>query len=183
MTPDELTSLFTEVIAGYARVVGRPTEDDILDVRRTASAILRKAKNYDEVDNKHHLEGIAQTDATYNRRHSVGTYKWPAKLPLYPANVTEKTSARDRNKAKTEHESKRNDYSLAHAGDDGTKALIIATFDNEWISALKNREDGYAKQEASARTPSTPSSSPPNWPPCTPNRPTSSTTSTRWNAS
>ena len=58
------------------------------------------------------------------------------------------TSARDCNKAETEHESKRNDYFLAHAGNDGTKALIIATFNNEWISALKNREDGYDKVTA-----------------------------------
>ncbi len=86
MTPDAITRLFKEAYDTFPPLEGKPTDDDLLAIRRALLPLLMIIP-YNQLGGVHSLVAIL-TDATkYKADHGNKKFVRPKRLPLYDTGI------------------------------------------------------------------------------------------------
>ena len=91
MTPEAITLLLKEATEAFTVIEGKPSDNDILAIRKTLLPLLMDIP-FDLVGGIHSLTGLITETATYKADHGNVVFVRPTRLPLYnstfPDNAT-----------------------------------------------------------------------------------------------
>ena len=81
MTPKAITLLFNKAAKAFTPIKGKPTDDNILAIRKNLLLLLMDIP-YDLLGGVHSLTGLITEATTYATEHGSNTFVRPTHLPL-----------------------------------------------------------------------------------------------------
>ena len=109
MTPEAITLLLKEATEAFTPIEGKPTDDDILAIRKNLLPLLMDIP-YDLLGGVHSLTGLITEATTYAAEHGNFAFVRPTRLPLYDANIPDNATTVVRVKLETAHKALVDDY-------------------------------------------------------------------------
>ena len=116
MTPKAITLLLKEATEAFTVIKGKPSEDNILDIRKTLFPLLMDIP-FDLVGGVHSLTGLITKTATYGANHGNAAFVRPARLPLYNSTIPDNAITVQRVKLKTAHKALFDNYARYKAAE------------------------------------------------------------------
>ncbi len=88
MMPDTITRLFKEAYDTFPSLKGKPTNDNLLTIRRTLLPLLMFIP-YNQLGRIHFLVAILTEATKYKADHGNKTFVHPQRLPLYDDTIAD----------------------------------------------------------------------------------------------
>ncbi len=123
MTPNAITLLFKEARDSFPPIKGRPTDDDLLSIRKTLLPILMEIP-YDQLGGIHFLTAILWDTVTYTADHGGNALKCPVRLPLYDGNIADDATTVIRVRAEAAHKARLADHASFEAVERGAAKFL-----------------------------------------------------------
>ena len=80
--PDDLTFALQKATEGFTAILDRPTDNNLIDIRKLLVPILMKTKYY-ELTLTHNISGVILPSERYQQIHRKGAYLIPPIIALY----------------------------------------------------------------------------------------------------
>ena len=142
--PAELTIHIQKAMEGFTVIVGRPTDNDLIEIRQLLVPILMKT-TYDELTLQHNLAGVILPTELYEQIYKKGAYAIPPVIPLYDDNIDKDSTRLEINRAEVKHEARRNDRQLYETVDNACCLFIMTVVDETWCKKLEYPDTFYTK--------------------------------------
>ena len=109
--PDDITLAIQKVTEGFTAIVGRPTDNDIINIRQLLLLVLMKT-NYNELTLTHNISGVILPTKRYEQVYSNGAYVIPSVIALYDDAIDINATRTEVHQVEGKHKAKRNDCAL-----------------------------------------------------------------------
>jgi hypothetical protein len=146
MTPNAITRLFKEAHDSSPPLKGKPSDDDLLAIKKTLLPLLMVIP-YDQLNQVHSLTAILTEAVKYKADHSAKIV-CQACLPLYNKRIVDNTTTVICVCAEAVHKSQFNDYASYKAAKQGVSNFLCNVVDEIWYNDLKNADTFYTKVTA-----------------------------------
>jgi hypothetical protein len=147
MTPDAITRLFKEANDTFPPLEGKPTDDDVLPIRRTLLPLLMVIP-YDQLGGIHSLVAILTEAAKYEANHGNKKIVRPQHLPLYDDTIVNDATTVVRVCSEAAHKSHLNDYASYEVAERGVAKFLRDVVDKIWYNDLEDADLFYRKVTA-----------------------------------
>ncbi len=147
MTPDAITRLFKEAYDTFPPLEGKPTNDDLLAIRRTLLPLLMVIP-YDQLGGIHSLVAILTEATKYEADHGNKKFVRPQRLPLYNDTIADDATIVIRVRSEAAHKSRLNDYASYEAAERGVAKFLRDVVDKIWYNNLEDADLFYTKVAA-----------------------------------
>jgi hypothetical protein len=147
MTPDAISLLIKEACDTFFPIEGKPSNDDLLLVRKTLLPILMEIP-YDQLGGVHSLTAILMDPTRYATNHGGTTFIRPVRLPLYDCSIANNATMVIRIRAESAHQARLDDYASYKAAEWGAAKFLRKTVDEVWYNNLKDADPFYTKVTA-----------------------------------
>ena len=101
--PDDLTLALQKATEGFAAIVDRPTDSDLIEICQLLLPVLMKT-NYDELTLKHNLSAVILPSEHYEQIFKKGAYLIPPVITLYNDTMDKDTTRTEYHRAEGNHE-------------------------------------------------------------------------------
>ena len=145
--PTEITLAIQKATEGFTVIVDRPTDNDLIDIRQLLVPVLMKT-TYDKLTLQHNLSGVILPAERYEHVYKNGVYAIPPAIPLYDDNIDKDATRLEINRAKRNHEARRNDRQLYRTANNACRSLIMTVMDEIWYKELEDPDTFYTKVTA-----------------------------------
>ena len=122
--PANLTLSLQKVMEGFTVIVHRPTDNNIIDIRKILLPFLMKTK-YDELALTHNLSGVILPTNKYKHIYSKGAYLTLTVIALYDDTTNRYATRIEVHQSEGKHEAKRNDRALYKKANTACKKIIM----------------------------------------------------------
>ena len=147
-TPEEINAAFQAKIDTYPPVGSqKPTDADCELLDKTITRVVFQIRGYDQIDNKHHLQGAIWDTARYNKKYGYN-YLIPPLIPVYDKDLADDATGVVCRRVETENTAKRLNRSLYECVVENVKKLVFAVIDEMWYQQLEDYESGYEEVTA-----------------------------------
>ena len=109
MTPNAITRLFKEAYNTFPSLEGKPTNNNVLAIRRTLLPLLMVIP-YDQLGGTHSLVAILTKAAKYKADHGNKKIVRPKRLPLYDTTIAKDATTVAQVCAEAAHKSRLDDF-------------------------------------------------------------------------
>ena len=109
--PADLTLALQKATEGFAAIVDRQTDNNIIDIRQLLITVLMKTK-YDKLTLTHNLSGVILPSECYEQIYNKGDYLIPPVIALYDDTINKVATRTEFHRAEGKHEARRNDRQL-----------------------------------------------------------------------
>jgi hypothetical protein len=147
MTPNAITRLFKEAYDTFPPLEGKPTDDDLLAIRRALMPLLMIIP-YDQLGRVHSLVAIITDAAKYEADHGKKKFVRPKRLPLYDDSIDDDATTVVRIRSEAAHKSRLDDYASYEAAEHGVAKFLRDVVDELWYNNLEDAEFFYTKVTA-----------------------------------
>ncbi len=142
MTPDTITCLFKEAYNTFPPLKGKPTNDNLLAIRRTLLLLLMVIP-YDQLQGIHSLVAILTEATKYKANHGNKKFVCPKYLPLYDTSIADGATTVIQVCAEAAHKSCLDDFANYKAAKCGVAKFLRNVFDEIWYTDLKDADLFY----------------------------------------
>jgi hypothetical protein len=123
MTPEAITLFFKEATEAFTVIKGKPSDDDILAIRKTLLPLLMDIP-FDLVSGVHSLTGLITETATYAPDQGNKAFVRPACQPLYDSTIPDNATTGARVKRETTHKALVDNYASFEAAERGVARFL-----------------------------------------------------------
>ncbi len=121
--PDAITCLFKEAYDTFPPLEGKPTDDNLLAIRRTLLPLLMVIP-YDQLGGIHSLVAILTEATKYGANHGNKKFIRPQRLPLYGDTIANDATTVIRVRSEAAHKSRLDDYASYEAAECGVAKFL-----------------------------------------------------------
>jgi hypothetical protein len=147
MTPDAITRLFKEAYDTFPPLEGKPTDDNLLAIRKALLPLLMVIP-YDQLNGIHSLTAILTEAAKYKADHGHNKFVDPVRLPLYDKNIADDAKTVVRVRAEAAHTARLDDFASYEVAERGVAKFLCDVVDEIWYNDLKDADTFYTKVTA-----------------------------------
>ena len=147
MTPEAITLLFKEATEAFTPIEGKPTDHNILAIRKSLLPLLMDIP-YDHLGCIQFLTAIITNAATYMDDHGNAAFVQHTRVPLYNSSIPDNATTVVWVKLETAHTACISDYASFEAAELGVAKSLREVVDNLWINDLKDADTFYTKVSA-----------------------------------
>ncbi len=147
MTPDAITRLFKEAYDTFPPLEGKPTDDDLLAIRRTLLLLLLVIP-YDQLGRIHSLMAILTEATKYGADHGNKKFARPQRLPLYDDTIANNATTVVRVRSEAAHKSRLDDYASYEAAERGVVKFLRDVVNEIWYNDPEDADLFYTKVTA-----------------------------------
>ena len=145
--PADITLALYKATEGFIAIVDRPTDTDIIDIRKLLLPVLMKTK-YDKMTLTHNLSGVILPTKRYEHIYSNGAYLIPPVIALYNDTIYKDATRTEVRQAMRKHEAKKNDRALYKTANTSCNNLIMEVVDKTWDKELEDPDMFYTNVTA-----------------------------------
>ena len=145
--PADLALALQKAMEGFTAIVDRPTENDLIEIRKLLVPVLMKTK-YDRLTLTHNLSGVILPSERYEQIYKKGAYVIPPAIALYDETIKNDATRIEVHRAEGKHKSWRNDRQLYETADNSCRSFIMAVMDEAWYKDLEDPDTFYTKVTA-----------------------------------
>jgi hypothetical protein len=133
MTPDAITRFFKEAYDTFPPLEGKPTDDNLLAIRRTLLPLLMVIP-YDQLGGIHSLVAILTEATKYEADHGNKKIVHPHRLPLYNDTIADDATTVVQVRSEAAHKSCLDDYARYEAAKCGIAKFLRDVVDEIWYN-------------------------------------------------
>lgn len=141
-TPEDVTALFDKASAALAPIVGLPTDDDVVRLRKTITDVLLSMHIG---GGKQCLLGLIVPDTTYRAKHGAAFNPMTNPIDDYDSSILPNANNNDRVRAERIWTAKLDRQRLIRTAECKACNLIISAVEDMWILPLKSATTFYNK--------------------------------------
>ena len=145
--PADLTLALKKVMEGFTAIVYRPTDNDIIKIRKLLLPVLMKTK-YDELTLTHNLSVVIIPTKRYEHIYKKGDYLIPPIIALYDDTIDKDATRTEVHRTEGKHKSKQNDRQLYETSDNACNNFIMEVVDETWYKGLEDPDTFYTNVTA-----------------------------------
>ena len=123
--PANITLALQKKTEGFKEIVDRPTDNDLIEIRKLLVTVLMKTK-YNELTLTQNLSGFILPSERYQRTYKKGTYLIPPIIYLYDETIDKDATKTEVNRAEGKHEAQRNERQLYKTDNNACQSFIMA---------------------------------------------------------
>jgi hypothetical protein len=147
MTPDAVTRLFKEAYDTFPPLKGKPTNNNLLAIRRTMLPLLMVIP-YDQLGRIHSLVAILTETTKYKVDRGNKKFFRPQRLPLYDDTIADNAMTVVQVRSEVAHKSRLNEYASYEAAECGVAKFLRDVVDEIWYNDLEDADLFYTKVTA-----------------------------------
>ena len=145
--PDAITHLFKEAYDTFPPLKGKPTDNDLLAIRRKLLLLLMVIP-YDLLGGTRSLVAILTEAAKYKANHGNKIIVRPKRLPLYDDTITNNAMTVVRVCAEAAHKSRLDDFASYETAKRGVAKFLRDVVNEIWYNHLEDADLFYTKVTA-----------------------------------
>ena len=139
MTPNPITCLFKEAYDTFPPHKGKPTDNNLLTIRRTLLPLLMVIL-YIQLGGTHSLVAILTKAAKYKTGHGNKKFVCPKRLPLYDDTIADNATTVVRVCAEAAHKSHLDNFASYKAAKRGIAKFLRNVVDEIWYNDIKDAD-------------------------------------------